>query len=64
MNTALEQYDVLSVQLAIYELSSMADVCWDRKERNIGIVECLGVVNLVRQAFVSTAEDDSHINFL
>jgi len=61
VNTALEQDDVLAVELPEHELAAVPDVRRDREVRDVAVVDRDGVVHLVGQALVPAPEHDRHV---
>ena len=64
MDSPFEKNNVLSVQLAVYQLTTMANVGWDGEVRNVSVFEFLRILNLICETLVSTSEHNSHINLL
>ena len=64
MNSPFEKNNVLSVQLTIYEFTTMPNVCWDGEVRNVSVFEFLRVLNLICETLVSTSEHNSDIYLL
>ena len=62
VDAALEEDDVLAVELSEDELAAVADVRRDREVRDVPVVDRHWVVHLVGQALVPAAEHDRHVN--